>query len=101
MPNILDLEYMPYVQGDIIVMDVLSRDLRDNEIRNVSDIFATLLTRSPQHIYVPRMDAKGNMVGLQVIWLSYDLLVELHDCEVWPIVQVDQNGKTQLCFSRR
>lgn len=93
-PNILDLEYMLHVRDDLILLDV-----KEGLKRSKAAIKA-LLTRDPQHISARKKDTRGNVIGFQGVWLPGDLLAELHDSRLWPVVQVDQNGEIQLCFSR-
>ena len=85
---------MPYVRGDLILLDT------EEEFKKSKDAINTLLTRDPLNVSVPMKDAEGKLTGCQGVWLPGSLLVELLDTGIWPVVQMDQSSKTQVYFSR-
>ena len=76
---------MLYMPNDLILLNV-----EDGFKKSKAAIYA-LLTGDPQYIAVPKMDANGNEIGLQGVWLPGDLLGELYNSGIWLMVWVDQN----------
>ena len=77
---------MIYVRGDLILLD------KEEEFKKSKDAINALLARDPRNVSVPKKDAKGNITGLQGVWLPGGLLEELLDSGTWLEVQVDQSG---------
>ena len=83
------------VRGDIILLNC------DEEPTRITDVISNLLTRDPKQIAVPKMDAKGNVTGVQVIWISNSLIEELNELGMWPpVVEEDEYGEKKVYVVR-
>ena len=92
---------MVYVREVVILLEDTTSDYKNEELTRITDVINTILTRDPKQISVPKMDAKGNKAGVQVIWLSNNLLEELNTCGAWPAVEVDGYEEKKVYFLAR
>ena len=83
-----------YIQGDLILLNV-----EKGFEKSKAAIYA-LLNRNPQYICIPQTDAIGNVIGLQGVWLPGDLLAELYDSGMWPVMWEDQNAAWRTAWGQ-